>query len=141
MRGIIYIQPIPLQQEPQICSPERIFKMFLDICGDSKLLFRNVILATRSWQIPELEESIAAFRENEYCKSWAPILAHGSTMARYYGERDSAISIASRILGNVQLPHEPEEDLVRKGQNIISQMKMNVARDLERLWEQSLMLR
>jgi len=131
LRGIIYIQRLPV--EPELgdlpAEIERMLRMFRDICGDSNLLFRNIILATRGWQLEELDESVAAVRENEYCKMWMSILDRGSTMARYYGERDSAVSMTSRILGNIDLPYESEQDLVEKGTNIIVQM----TRDFEGL--------
>jgi len=143
LRGIIYIQRLPV--EPELgdlpAEIERLLRMFQDICGDSNLLFRNIILATRGWQLPELDESVAAVRENEYCKMWMPILDRGPTMARYYGERDSAVSMTSRILGNIDLPHESEQDLVQKGTNIMVQMRASVARDLDRLLQRGLSLR
>lgn len=114
--------------------------MFQHIWGDSSAFFPNIILTTTGWQLPEFEESAAAVREGELCRSWTQILTHGATMARYYGERDSAVGITSRILGNIDLPHEKEEDLVKRGNDLLAARKFNLYKEISRLLQQHLVL-
>lgn len=120
LRGIIYLQRLPQQgaRRHETSSSESILKMLRDICGDSKMLYNNTVLATTGWQSPQLDESEAAAQESELRRLWAPVLDRGATMARYYGERDSAVGITSRILGNKELPYESQQELVRKGKEL-----------------------
>ncbi|KAF8417552.1 hypothetical protein EV426DRAFT_554799 [Tirmania nivea] len=140
LRGIVYLQRMPQAQEPHITSPESLLTMFQDICSNSSAFFPNIILTTTGWQLPEFEESVAAVREGELCRSWTQILTHGATMARYYGERDSAVGITSRILGNIDLPHEKEEDLVKRGNEILLARRASLFRDISRLLQQHMVL-
>lgn len=140
LRGIVYLQRIPQAHEPHNTSPESLLTMFQDICGNSSAFFPNIILATTGWQLPKFEESVAAVREGELCRSWAQILTHGATMARYYGERDSAVGITSRILGNIDLPHEKEEDLVKRGNDLLLARRVSLCRDISRLLQQTMVL-
>jgi len=140
LRGIIYLQRMPQEQEPHITSPESLLTMFQDICDNSSTFFPNIILATTGWQLPKFEESVAAVREGELCKSWTQILTHGATMTRYYGERDSAVGMTSRILGNIDVPHEKEEDLVKRGNDLLLARRVSLCRDISRLLQRHMVL-
>lgn len=65
------------------------------ICGQDAL--KNVMLVTTRWS--EVDKSIGAQREEELRTNfWKFMLEFGSTMARYHGDQDSAVAIASQLL-------------------------------------------
>ncbi|RPB20879.1 hypothetical protein L211DRAFT_742936, partial [Terfezia boudieri ATCC MYA-4762] len=112
LRGFIYLQRIT--EKKTIGNAASVLKMFRSLCGETKLL-KNTILVTTGWQLQQVDEPQGAVQERELRKFWGQMLNQGSTMVRYYGDRDSGVGIVSRILGNEDVPFEPEAELMARG--------------------------
>ncbi|KAF8415362.1 P-loop containing nucleoside triphosphate hydrolase protein [Tirmania nivea] len=127
LRGFIYLHRIT--EKKTIGGAASVLKMFRSLCGDTMLL-KNTILVTTGWQLPQVDESQGAVQERELRKFWSQMLHQGSTMGRYYGERDSGVGIVGRILGNEDVPFETEAELIARGKKLEKRAKiaMEVAR-------------
>ena len=69
------------------------------------------MLVTTRWN--EDEESLGAQREQQLrTEFWAYMLHHGSTMTRFYGDRDSAVAMASQLLSKQTIVLELQREIV-----------------------------
>lgn len=93
LKGVIYLHRITDVRYQG--SSVKTLNIFKKICGDKAL--KNVILATTRWN--EEDAIQGANRENQLRTDfWAYMLNHDSVMTRYYGDRDSAIAMASQLI-------------------------------------------
>ncbi|KAL8668800.1 MAG: hypothetical protein Q9168_006581 [Polycauliona sp. 1 TL-2023] len=113
LKGVIYLHRITdVRYQGSAVKTLNIFKK---ICG--KMALKNVLLVTTRWS--EVDESIGASREKELRESfWAYMLGNGSTMTRFYGNRDSATAIASQIISKRSIVLEIQRELVDEGKNL-----------------------
>lgn len=85
------------------------------ICGQDAL--KNVMLVTTRWN--EVEKSVGAQREEELrAHFWKFMLDFGSTMARYHGDKDSAVTIASQLLQKETVILDLQRELVDRGKDL-----------------------
>lgn len=143
LKGVFYLHRITdIRYQGASVKTLNIFKK---ICG--QLALKNVILVTTRWN--EVEESLGASREQQLRDNfWAYMLNNGSTMARFYGDRDSAIGMASQLVSQRGIVLEIQRELVDEGKTLkqtvagafvsddISEMKTQYEqelRDLEKL--------
>lgn len=106
LKGLVYIHNITSNKVTGSAMKNLI--MFRQIVGDQNLA--NVILATTQWS--KLKESEGASRENDLRSNfWGPLLAKGSHMARYHGDRESAVGIISQLLGKKGVVLEIQREL------------------------------
>lgn len=131
LRGFIYLQSIT--EKKTIGNAASVLRMFRSLCGNTDLL-KNTILVTTGWQLQQLDESQGAAQERELRKFWGQMLHQGSTMARYYGDRDSGVGIVSRILGNEDVPFETEAELIARGKQL--GQRARIATEVARLQQE-----
>lgn len=106
LKGIIYVHRITDIRYSG--SNVKTFEVFKRICGDGDAL-KNVLLITSRWN--EVDEATGAARERQLRKTfWAYMVARGSCMSRFHGDRSSAISLTSQLMIKpavvLQLQHE-----------------------------------
>ena len=113
LKGVIYLHRIiDIRYSGASVKTLEIFKK---ICGN--LALKNVILVSTRWN--EVESSVGALREQQLRDDfWAYMLGHGSTMARFYGDRDSAIGIASQLVSRQSIILELQRELVHEGKTL-----------------------
>ncbi|KAI1322494.1 P-loop containing nucleoside triphosphate hydrolase protein [Xylariaceae sp. FL0255] len=113
LKGIIYIHRITDIRYPG--SAIKTLEIFKRICGDEAL--SNVILATSRWG--EVDEITGAQRECELRqKFWSYMLNKGSTMARYYGDRESARAIAAQMIIKPSVLFKLQDEIVNKDKTL-----------------------
>lgn len=110
LKGVIYLHRIiDVRYSGASVKTLDIFKK---ICGN--LALTNVVLVSTRWN--EVDEAVGALREQQLRDDfWAYMLGHGSTMARFYGNRDSAIGIASQLVSRQSIVLELQRELVQEG--------------------------
>lgn len=85
------------------------------ICGQDAL--KNVMLVTTRWR--EVDKSVGAQREEELRTNfWKFMLDFGSTMARYHGDEDSAVTIASQLLQKETVILDLQRELVDRSKKL-----------------------
>ena len=95
LKGVIYLHRITDHRYQG--SSVKTLNIFQKICGKHAL--KNVLLVTTRWH--EVDESLGAKRERELRDQfWKYMLSNQSTMIRYHGDHDSAVTIASQLLSN-----------------------------------------
>ncbi|KAL8708385.1 MAG: hypothetical protein Q9225_007609 [Loekoesia sp. 1 TL-2023] len=110
LKGIIYLHRIT--DIRYAGSSVKTLEIFKQICGPMAL--KNVMLVSTRWN--EIEESIGAAREQQLRDEfWAYMMGHGSTMARFYGSRESAVGIASQLVSRQSIVLELQRELVDEG--------------------------
>ena len=113
LKGVVYLHRIT--DIRYAGSSVRTLEIFKKICGDTAL--KNVLLVSNRWN--EVDEVIGAARENQLRDDfWAFMLSNGSTMARFYGDRDSAIGIASQLISRQSIILELQRELVEEGKTL-----------------------
>jgi GTP-binding protein EngB required for normal cell division len=113
LKGVIYLHRITDNRYQG--SSVRTVNIFKEICGTSSL--RNVILASTRWD--KVTESEGASRENRLREHfWSYMISHGSTMTRYYGDRDSAVGMVSQLLGSSNIVLDLQRQLVDEGRTL-----------------------
>lgn len=110
LKGVIYLHRIiDVRYSGASVKTLEIFKK---ICGN--LALKNVVLVSTRWN--EVGETVGARREQQLRDDfWAYMLGQGSTMARFYGNRDSAIGIASQLVSRQGIVLELQRELVEQG--------------------------
>ena len=107
LKGVIYLHRIT-DTRYQGASVKTL-NIFRKICGQMAL--KNVLLVTTRWH--EVDEALGANRENELRqKFWAYMLNNGSTMKRFYGDKDSATAITSQLMSKRGIVLEIQRELV-----------------------------
>lgn len=113
LKGVIYLHRITDVRYQR--SSVKTLQIFKEICGKDAL--RNVLLVTTRWG--EVEGSVGADRERQLRdKFWAYMLANGSMISRYYGDRHSAVGIATQLLGKSTVVLDLQRELVENGKNL-----------------------
>lgn len=85
------------------------------ICGTDAL--KNVILVTTRWN--EVDKALGARREEELrSEFWKFMLDFGSTMMRYHGDQDSAVTIISQLLHKETVVLDLQRELVDQGKKL-----------------------
>lgn len=140
LKGVIYLHRIT--DIRYAGSSVRTLEIFKKICGTVAL--KNVLLVSTRWN--EVEEALGASREQQLRDNfWAYMLSDGSTMARFYGNRESAIGIASQLMSRQSIVLELQRELVDQGKTLektvagafvnddISEMKAKYEQELREL--------
>ena len=113
LRGVIYLHRITDIRFSG--SSVKTLNIFKRICG--KLALKNVLLATTRWH--EVEESVGAAREQQLRDDfWAFMLSNGSNMARFYGDKGSAMGMASQLMSQRSIVLELQRELVDEGKTL-----------------------
>ena len=96
-------------------SSMKTLKIFTQICGAAAL--ESVTLVTTRWD--QVDESTGALRERELRDNfWAYMVSQGSKMTRFHGDRDSAVSLVSGLLGNPSIVLAIQRELVEEGKTL-----------------------
>ena len=107
LKGVIYLHRI-IDTRYQGSSVKTL-QIFRKICGQMAL--KNVLLVTTRWN--DVDEALGADRENELRKKfWAYMLSNGSSMKRFYGDKESATAISSQLLSKRGIVLEIQRELV-----------------------------
>jgi len=78
---------------------------------------KNVILASTRWD--QVKESVGADRENRLREHfWSYMIGHGSTITRFYGDRDSAQAMVSQLLGSGNIVLDIQRQMVDEGKTL-----------------------
>ena len=113
LKGVIYLHRIT--DNKYAGSSVKTLEIFKKICGEVAL--KNVLLVTTRWN--EVAEEKGASREQQLRDDfWAYMLSHGSTMARFYGNRESAIGIVSQLVSRQSILLELQRELVEQGKTL-----------------------
>lgn len=140
LKGIIYLHRIT--DIRYAGSSVKTLEIFKKICGEVAL--KNVVLVSTRWN--EVDEATGAVREQQLRDDfWAYMLGHGSTLARFYGSRDSAIAIASQLVSRNSIVLELQRELINEKKtleqtvagsyvsNDLSELKAQYQRELQDL--------
>lgn len=107
LKGIVFLHRISDSRFSGTAG--KTLNMFQKLCGKGAL--SNVILVTTRWS--EIDESLGAVREKDLRNQfWTFMLNCGSTMARFLGDRDSALGIVSQLLGKSNVVLDIQRELV-----------------------------
>lgn len=110
LKGIIYVHRIT-DIRYSGCNVKT-FEIFKRICGEEAL--KNVLLITSRWS--EVDESTGAARERQLRETfWSYMLARGSCMSRFHGDRSSAVSLASQLLIKESVVLQIQHEMIDKG--------------------------
>jgi hypothetical protein len=113
LKGVIYIHRITDARYSQ--SAAKTFEIVQKICGERA--WQNVLLVTSLWT--EVNPEMGAGREFELkTYIWDYMLARGSIMSRFYGDRDSAIALVIRLLCKNPIVLELQKELVDEGKRL-----------------------
>jgi len=113
LKGVIYLHRIT--DIRYAGSQIKTLNIFKKICGT--LALKNVLLVSTRWH--EVDEALGASREGQLREEfWAYMLGHGATMTRFYGDRDSAIGIASQLVSKTTIMLEIQRELVHEGKTL-----------------------
>lgn len=113
LKGVIYLHRITdVRYQGASVKTLNICKK---ICGQTAL--KNVFLVTTRWG--EIDEALGAERERELRDNfWKYMLGHQSTMIRYHGDHDSAVTIASQLLSKSTIVLDLQRELVDEGKTL-----------------------
>ena len=110
LKGVIYLHRI--SDVRYSGSSVKTLDIFKKICGN--LALSNVLLVSTRWN--EVDEAVGTHREQQLRDEfWAYMLGHGSTMARFHGDRGSANGIASQLVSRQSIVLELQRELVQEG--------------------------
>lgn len=113
LKGVIYLHRIIDVRYSG--SSVKTLEIFKKICGN--LALKNVVLVSTRWN--EVDEAVGALREQQLRDDfWAYMLGHGSTMARFHGNRDSAIGIASQLVSRQSIVLELQREFFDEGKTL-----------------------
>ena len=113
LKGVIYLHRIT--DIRYAGSSVKTLEIFKKICGTAAL--KNVLLVSTRWN--EVDEALGASREQQLRDNfWAYMLSNGSTMARFYSDRESAIGIASQLMSRQSIVLELQRELVEEGKSL-----------------------
>jgi hypothetical protein len=115
LKGVIYVHRITDTRYQG--NSVKTLKMFKEICGKDAL--KNVILVTTRWH--EIADAqLGAQREQQLrTKFWSYMLGHGSTMARFYGDTESAHVIASQLMVKSSVVLDLQRELAEEGKTLM----------------------
>ena len=109
LKGVIYLHRIT--DIRYAGSSVKTLEIFKKICG--KVALKNVLLVSTRWN--EVDEALGASREQQLRdKFWAYMLGNGSTMTRFYGNRESAMGIASQLMSRQNIVLELQRELIEE---------------------------
>lgn len=142
LKGIIYVHRITdIRYQRTSVKTLNIFK---EICGKDAL--KNVLLVTTRWH--EVDEALGASREQQLRnKFWAFMLGYGSTMARFYGDVESAQALVAQLLVKETVVLDLQREISQQGKSLnqtkagalvsddLEHMKAQVRKELEDLEE------
>ena len=116
LSGIIYLHSM-LHNRMQ-GSALRNLRMFRELCGEQPL--RNVVLATSFWNKVDVADGNRFEDElrtdNDF---WAPMIARGAWMARFNGNRESALQIILTLVPRQPVTLEIQRELVDDSKELI----------------------
>ena len=113
LKGVIYLHRIT--DIRYAGSSVKTLEIFKKICGKTAL--KNVLLVTTRWN--EVDETLGASREQQLRDDfWAYMLGNGSTMARFYGDRESAIGKSSQLTSRQSIVLELQRELVEQSKTL-----------------------
>ena len=113
LKGVIYLHRIT--DIRYAGSSVKTLEIFKKICG--RIALKNVLLVTTRWN--EVDETLGASREQQLRDNfWAYMLGNGSTMARFYGNRESAVGISSQLMSRQNIVLEIQKELVEQGKTL-----------------------
>lgn len=113
LKGVIYVHRIT--DNRYAGSSVKTFEIFKKICGEKAL--ENVLLVTSRWAT--VEPDLGASRERELKeKFWAYMVARGSKMSRFHGDRNSAVSLASHLLCKDTVVLDLQRELIDEGKKL-----------------------
>lgn len=113
LKGVIYLHRITDVRYSG--ASVKTLEIFKKICGE--LALKNVMLVSTRWS--EVDEAIGALREQQLRDDfWAYMLGEGSTMARFYGNKDSAIGIVSQLVSRQSIVLELQRELIDEGKTL-----------------------
>ena len=132
LKGVVYIHRITDIRYTR--TAVKTFEIFRKICGDKAL--SNVLLATSRWS--EVDQDTGSGRERQLKdRFWAYMLAKGSKMSRFHGDRDSAIALVSQLLCEETIVLDLQRELVDQGKKLDETIAGTYVNDnLEKLKEQ-----
>jgi len=107
LKGAIYLHRV--SDERYSGSAIKTLTIFQKICGPEAL--KNVILATTRWD--KVDEDLGSARETQLrTEFWQYMISKGSFMTRFYGDGDSALAIASQLLGKSDIVLDIQHEVV-----------------------------
>lgn len=113
LKGVVYVHRITDIRYSN--SAVKTFEIFKKICGDQAL--KNVLLVTSRWH--EVDPGLGSDRERQLRERfWSYMLAKGSAMSRFHGDRDSAISLVSQLLCKDTVTLSLQKELVDQGKRL-----------------------
>lgn len=140
LKGVIYLHRIT--DVRYAGSSVKTLEIFKKICGN--LALKNVILVSTRWS--EVDETVGAQREQQLRDDfWAYMLGHGASMARFTGPRESAMVIASQLIGKRDIVLDLQRELVEEKKQLketvagsyvqddLSEMKQQFQKELQDL--------
>ncbi|KAF3911197.1 hypothetical protein AA313_de0209992 [Arthrobotrys entomopaga] len=137
LKGIIYLHRISDTRYQS--SAIKTLQMFQKICGTSAM--KNVMLCTTRWD--GVGATLGAKREKQLKDDfWAYMVHNGSTMTRFYGDDDSARTIAGQLLCRNTVVLDIQRELSEEGLNLnettAGQFIGNNLQDLEKKYKEEL---
>ena len=113
LRGVIYLHRIT--DERYSGSAVKTFEIFKKICGQGAL--GNILLVTSRWS--GVDQIKGSDRERELKdKFWAGMLAEGSGMSRFHGDKQSAIALVSQLLYKDPVVLDLQHELLQPGKKL-----------------------
>ncbi|EPS39061.1 hypothetical protein H072_7152 [Dactylellina haptotyla CBS 200.50] len=137
LKGIIYLHRITDTRYQS--SAIKTLQMFQKICGSDAM--KNVTLCTTRWS--EVGANLGAKREKQLKEDfWAYMVHNGSAMTRFYGDEDSARTIAAQIICKNTIVLDIQKELSEEGLNLnettAGQFIGNNLQDLEKKYREEL---
>ena len=140
LKGVIYLHRIT--DVRYAGSSVKTLEIFKKICGN--LALKNVVLVSTRWS--EVDETTGAQREQQLRDNfWAYMLGHGATLARFTGQRESAMGIASQLISKRDIVLDLQRELVDEKKQLkqtvagsyvqddLSEMKQQLQKELQDL--------
>ncbi|KAK2769812.1 hypothetical protein CKAH01_15007 [Colletotrichum kahawae] len=113
LKGVVYVHRITDIRFSG--SNVKTLEIMKRVCGEKAL--KNVLLVTSRWN--EVEEETGADREHQLRDEfWAYMLAHGSCVSRFHGDRPSAISLVSQLLMKDSVVLRLQHEIIDEGKKL-----------------------
>lgn len=113
LKGVVYVHRITDIRFSG--SNVKTLEIMKRVCGGKAL--KNVLLVTSRWN--EVEEETGADREHQLRDEfWAYMLAHGSCVSRFHGDRPSAISLVSQLLMKDSVVLRLQHEIIDEGKKL-----------------------
>ena len=132
LKGVVYIHRITDIRYSR--SAIKTFEIFKKVVGPDAL--KNVLLITSRWA--EVDQATGSDRERQLKeKFWAYMIARGSNMSRFHGDRDSAVALASQLICKDTVILGLQKELVDQGKKLDETVAgFYVSDNLEKLEQQ-----